>query len=413
MLEFRINDFITLKFEDDKTNIYILGEEFIQCKYLLMNVPIQDIERYNEMNSIDEASEKLDKTLERGNPEAFKINIPFKVEFWGHCSNLQVWAEQDYDTCFIHSNLAFPLLKKLTEVEDLRARKIFKDEIGKRFEMGPDSVRQFLTLEGYMDFLSRDEMWSVMPNQSEVKILQTIERETGAEFKLCSNKMEELTWGEELNQLAFSIEGDNVLEIDLLNFRTLPTLKWKKIFALLGKLSALRWLFLTHNNLKTIPEGVRGVKSLEVLKLNHNDLEELPEAIGDLGKLVWLILNDNKIRKLPKSIGKLRLLKELRLDHNQLIELPNTIGNLKSIEKLFLNNNRLKILPDGIIGMDSLSQLILGCNFLLDLPEKMIEMKSLKGISLEDNKKIKKNSLVIASLEKKGVYIRMKKKKII
>lgn len=90
MSEFKINDFIMLKLEDGKTNIYVLGEEFIQCKYLLINIPVQDIELYDEINSIDEATEKLDKSLERGNPEGFKIDIPPQVGFWGHCSNLHV-----------------------------------------------------------------------------------------------------------------------------------------------------------------------------------------------------------------------------------------------------------------------------------------------------------------------------------
>jgi len=369
-----------------------------------MNIPVQDFYKYDEINSIDDAAEKLDKSLERGNPEVSKIDIPPQVEFWGHCSNLQVWAEQDYDTRFIHSNLAFPLLKKLTEVGDLKAEKIFKDEIGKRFEMGPDSVRQFLALEGYLNYLSREEMWSVMPNQSEVTILRAIERETGAEFKLCSNKMEEFVWGHAPDQLAFSIKGDFVMEIDFLNFKALSALKWKKIFALLGKLTALRWLYLSHSSLKKIPEGVRRVKGLEVLKLNHNELEELPEAIGDLEKLIWLILNDNKIKKLSKSIGKLSLLEELHLDHNKLIELPNSIGNLKSLVKLYLKNNRLETLPDTVIGMEKLRQFSLSDNLLSDLPEKMIEMKSLKGIGLKGNK-INERSPVIASLENKGVII--------
>lgn len=405
MSEFKINDFITLKLEDKKINVYVLGEEFIQCKYLLMNIPVQDIGLYDEIDSIDEATEKLDKSLERGNPEAFKIDIPPQVEFWGHCSNLQVWAEQDYDTRFIHSNLAFPLLKKLTEVGDPKAKKMFKDEIGKRFESGPDSVRQFLALEGYIDYLTREEMWGVMPNQSEVRILRAIEKETGSEFKLCPNEMEELVWGEEPNQLAFSIKGDYVMEIDFLNFKTRSALKWEKIFALLGKLTALRWLYLTHSNFTTIPDSVRHLRSLEVLKLNHNELEELPEAIGDLEKLVWMILNDNKIKTLPKAIGKLRLLEELRLDHNQLVELPNSIGKLKSLEKLHLGNNSLGTLPNTINGMESLRQLSLSENLLSDLPKEITEMKSLKGIALEDNI-INKNAPVIASLKKKGINVR-------
>ncbi len=412
MLEFVINEFVELKLEDGKTNVYVNGEEFIQCKYLLLNIPAQDIGLYDEVDSIDEAAEKLDKSLERGNPESFKIDIPPEVEFWGHCSNLQVWAEQGYDTRFIHSNLAFPLLKKLTEVGDQKAERIFKDEIGKRFEKGPDSVRQYLALEGYMDYLTREEMWSVMPNQSEVKALRAIERETGAEFKLCSNKMDEFMWGDKPNQLAFSIKDVYAMEIDFLNFKTLSDLKWKKIFTALGKLTALRWLYLSHSNLKAIPDSVGRVKSLEVLKLDHNKLEELPDSIGDLENLRWLILNDNEIKKLPKSIGMLQLLEELRLDRNKLVELPISIGNLKSLKKLHLGNNCLEHFPDAIIEMDSLAQLALGGNLLSDLPERMIEMKSLKGIVLEDNK-IKKNSPVIASLRKKGVSVRMEKKRFI
>lgn len=404
MQEFKINEFITLKLEQEKTNIYVLGEKFIQCKYLLINILAQETELYDKINSIDDAAENLDKSLERGNLKAFTIDIPPRMEFWGHCSNLQVWAEQDYDTRFIHSNLAFPLLKKLTEVGELKAKKMFKDEIGKRYENGPDSVRQFLALEGYMDYLSREEMWSVMPNQSEVRILRAIERKAETEFKLCSNEVEELVLGEEPNQLAFSIKGDNVIEINFLNFKKLPTLKWGEIFALLGKLSALKWLHLSHNNIKHIPNNIKHIKGLEVLALNHNEIVEIPEAIGELEKLIWLILNNNNIRKLPKTIGKLQLLEELRLDVNELTLLPSSIGKLKSLKKLHLGNNRFDNFPDIIIEMESLVQLSLSYNLLSDIPEKMIEMKSLKGINLKGNK-INESSHVAVSLKKKGVII--------
>jgi Leucine-rich repeat (LRR) protein len=406
MSEFRINDFIMLKLEDGKTNIYIFGKEFIQCKYLLMNIPVQSIEQYDGITSIDEAAEKLDKSLDLGNPEGYQLRkeLPAEVEFWGHCSNLQVWSEQDYDTRILVKNIAFPLLKKLTEVGDPKAERIFKSEIGKRFEMGPDSVRQYLALEGYMNYLSREELWSVIPNQTEVRILRTIEKEVGAEFKLCSNEMGEYLWGDKPNQLAFSIKEDCVNEIDFLNFITLSALKWEKIFALLGKLTNLKWLYLSHNNLKTIPHSVGSIKGLEVLKLDHNGLEELREEIGNLEKLRWLILNDNKISTLPRSIGKLQLLKELQVNRNRLIKIPNSIGNLKSLIKLFLKNNSLENLPDAITGMKSLRQLDLSDNCLSDLPKKITEMKSLKGIGLKGNK-INESSPIIDILEKKGVII--------
>ena len=35
---FKINDYITLKHENDRTNIYVKGRFFNQCKYLLINI---------------------------------------------------------------------------------------------------------------------------------------------------------------------------------------------------------------------------------------------------------------------------------------------------------------------------------------------------------------------------------------
>lgn len=90
-------------------------------------------------------------------------------------------------------------------------------------------------------------------------------------------------------------------------------------------------------------------------------------------------------------------------------ELPNSIGNLKSLKKLHLGNNHLEKFPDEIIYMESLQQLSLSGNLLSVLPEKIIEMKSLKGLALENNK-INESFSVIASLENKGVNVRIKKK---
>ena len=149
--KFRINQYLTLKLEEDKTIIYIEEESFRQCKYLLLNIPIKDITSVNELESIDEASEKLSHDLEPSD-EFSRINeIPPEIEFWGHCSNLQVWYENDYDTKLLHSNLAFPLLKKLTEVGDPLAKKVFKEEIAKRYNTGVERVRKYLEDRKYLN----------------------------------------------------------------------------------------------------------------------------------------------------------------------------------------------------------------------------------------------------------------------
>lgn len=145
MLNFKVNNFITLKLENNETIIYVNGIRFNQCKFLMLNVSYDRITDLNDTESIDEVASKLDKSLEKK-----EMKIPPEVEFWGHCSNLQVWAENNYNTRLLHSNIAFPLLKKLTEVRDPIAKKVFKEEIAKRYESGYLSVIRYLLLEKYL-----------------------------------------------------------------------------------------------------------------------------------------------------------------------------------------------------------------------------------------------------------------------
>lgn len=151
---FRINEFLTLKFEKGyKTVIYIKDKEFIQCKYLLLTIPEEPISNILKINSIDEAAEHLDSSMEEDS-----TIIPPDIEFWGHCSNLQVWYEHKYDTRLLRNNLAFPLLKKLTEAGDPLAKKVFKEEIAKRYKSGFPSVVKYLEEEGYLKYLSQEEL---------------------------------------------------------------------------------------------------------------------------------------------------------------------------------------------------------------------------------------------------------------
>ena len=131
MSEFVINAFLSLRLEGGKTNIYINGELFNQCKFLLMQIPLNKAHDYDEINSIDETAEILGNNLEH-----YKVDINPETEFWGHCSNLQSWVEQDYDTRLLHRTIAFPLLKGLTEVGDQLAKRVFKKEIVNRFLLG-------------------------------------------------------------------------------------------------------------------------------------------------------------------------------------------------------------------------------------------------------------------------------------
>ena len=82
MKEFKINEYITLKLEEEiideeedlketRTNIYINGERFRQCSFLLIEIPIEEISSLKEISSIDEAEEKLDTSMEEGSHLGF------------------------------------------------------------------------------------------------------------------------------------------------------------------------------------------------------------------------------------------------------------------------------------------------------------------------------------------------------
>jgi len=157
--KFKINDYMTIRLikgkEKKRTLIFVKNLPFDQCNFLMLDIPIDEVQFYDEIDSIDEAADRLGWTYE--GQEDVKYTIDPESEFWGHCSNLQAWTENDYDTRILHSNLSFPLLRKLAEVGDPLARRVLKDEIGKRFESGYPTVVACIIKEGMLDLLTEEE----------------------------------------------------------------------------------------------------------------------------------------------------------------------------------------------------------------------------------------------------------------
>lgn len=193
-IQFQINNYLMLKLEKNMTNIYINGKIFRQCKYLFLINP-QNKEAHDFIDSIDEAEQFLSGDLERKlTPKDFGI-LPLE-EFYAHCSNLQAWYENGYDSRILHRNLAFPLLKALTQAGDLQAKKSFKEEISERLKSGYPPVLGFLREENYFDFLSEQEFDAILNDinfnidnidNSGFKIDDMIEK-TSHNFKLKNGK---------------------------------------------------------------------------------------------------------------------------------------------------------------------------------------------------------------------------------
>ncbi|MFW9875007.1 MAG: tetratricopeptide repeat protein [Candidatus Thorarchaeota archaeon] len=170
MLSYKANDYITLKLENNSTQIYVKDRKFTQCIRLVLNIPTAHFKDYEQINSIDEAADVYKrKTIhqnriihEDGARNTIVVNnITPEQEFWGHCSNIQTWVEHKYDTRLLHSNLSFPLLQKLYEEGDPVAKQVFKEEIAMRLESGAPNVIEYLWRQRVLDYLSLDDLTTV------------------------------------------------------------------------------------------------------------------------------------------------------------------------------------------------------------------------------------------------------------
>ncbi|NVM45634.1 MAG: hypothetical protein HWN79_12030 [Candidatus Lokiarchaeota archaeon] len=112
--EFKVNDYLILRLETNRTNIYIKGKMFRLCKFLLLSIPKAKVKEYDDIESIDEAAERIDST-----PEGRKLrryHISAQTEFFGHCSNLQAWYENISITILICRISIISIISRLNEI---------------------------------------------------------------------------------------------------------------------------------------------------------------------------------------------------------------------------------------------------------------------------------------------------------
>ena len=368
--EFTINKSLTMKLEGGKTYIYVAGEKFKQCRFLMINLPLEEIESFDEIKSIDEAAEIINPSM-RDPPEPEKIRrqdiSSYKIspedEFWGLCSNLQIWYEHGYNTRLLHSNLSFPLLKRLVDVGDIQAKRIFKEEIVERYNTGVESVRKYLRRMNYLNYLSFEELLSIVDDENERESMMLL--------------------------IDTLIRTDN-LDIDIRKGRVtklrLQAQKLRKVPESVRKLTSLEHLILSYNLLEELPEWIGELKYLKIIEVSDNCLKTFPDSIGDLKSLEKLIACSNRIEYVPESFGGLEAIKTIELYENQLNSLPESLGNLFNLEKLDLHKNLIKLIPRSIGDLKNLKVLDLNGNLIQDLPDSIEKLGSLTIFDVASNK---------------------------
>ncbi len=257
--EFAVNEFLTVKLVWRDTIIYVNGESFMSCKLLLINVPIDRIRDTDELDSIDEAADKLGWDEDgQIKIDGINYNLSPETEFWGHCSNLQVWYEHNYDTRLLHSNLAFSLLKKLAEGGDPQAKKVLKEEIAKRLESGYPPVVEYLVQEGYTRYLNSEELLFLVLVPEEAEILLEIESH------------------------LFEYDKKNFYLVDELDLHLAPcfTVKNKHVTG----------IYLFDCGLDSLPDSIGDLSYLESLDLTYNRLnlsKEMLKKLSDIKSFRW------------------------------------------------------------------------------------------------------------------------------
>ncbi len=80
---FKLSKYLSVRFENQKTLIYVKEKPFVVCKYLFMNA--LSIASTMFYDSIDDMSKGLNNQLEMEITRE-EVGLSPEDEFWGHCS---------------------------------------------------------------------------------------------------------------------------------------------------------------------------------------------------------------------------------------------------------------------------------------------------------------------------------------
>lgn len=173
-LEYIINKYISLKLYREKTVVCVCDKIFLTCQKVVLNILVGDVNNYDFYSSIDQIIE---------HSETFSSQIiPFSIspeeEFWAHCSNLQAWVENNYNTHILTYEISFGILNELSKKGVKRAQIILKEEIIERLKNSPKDVKPstliYFLNEGFISLLSQEEIFFGLLDIDEASTMQKI-----------------------------------------------------------------------------------------------------------------------------------------------------------------------------------------------------------------------------------------------
>ncbi|XP_022317949.2 protein flightless-1 homolog isoform X3 [Crassostrea virginica] len=155
----------------------------------------------------------------------------------------------------------------------------------------------------------------------------------------------------------------------------------------LDTLSNLQDIDLSGNDLPRVPETLYKLTAIKRLNLSSNQISELSLVIDTWVNLETLNLSRNNLTALPSSLHKLSSLKKLYLNSNKLDfeGIPANIGKLHNLEIFSAAYNNLELIPEGLCRCGKLKKLILNGNRLVTLPDILHLLPDLETLDVRDN----------------------------
>ncbi|MHA1747292.1 MAG: hypothetical protein ACTSYF_01450, partial [Promethearchaeota archaeon] len=100
------NELFSIKLIDGRSYIYVDGMRFKACRFVPISIPVEELPKYDSIESIDDIIRHLDRSLEARPPKWIHGESLAELDFFVNCSNMQAWVENDFNTRILDSRLS-------------------------------------------------------------------------------------------------------------------------------------------------------------------------------------------------------------------------------------------------------------------------------------------------------------------
>uniref|UniRef100_A0A8C9QET9 Leucine-rich repeat-containing protein 40 n=1 Tax=Spermophilus dauricus TaxID=99837 RepID=A0A8C9QET9_SPEDA len=243
----------------------------------------------------------------------------------------------------IHDNQLTSLPSALRELENLQKLNVSHNKL----KMLPEEITNLKNLKGL--YLQHNELTYIPEGFEQLSNLEDLDLSSNrlstvpVSFSSLSSLIRLNLSSNQLKSLPAEISKMKRLKHLDCNSNLLETIPPE-----LAGMESLELLYLRRNKLRVLPE-LPSCRLLKELHVGENQIEMLgAEHLKHLNSILVLDLRDNKLKSIPDEITLLQSLERLDLSNNDISSLPCSLGNLH-LKFLALEGNPLRTIRREII----------------------------------------------------------------